>query len=107
MMTPGDMPSNDRPPGDAGKADPRKALGGAAVAPGEGGGGLDKASVLARLFKRFRPYITAQRLPLALAALCMVLAAVMEIIRPWPMKLIFDGILMPAAETGPPHPGGG
>ena len=39
MITPGDMPSNDRPPGDAEKADPRKALGGAAVAPGEGGGG--------------------------------------------------------------------
>ena len=50
---------------------------------------------LGRLFRRMRPHLRPYRGPLALAALAMIGATAMEIVRPWPIKIIFDGLLIP------------
>lgn len=47
-----------------------------------------------RLFTRFRSYIARERHVLALAALCMLGVTVAEVLRPWPLKVIFDGVLL-------------
>lgn len=48
-----------------------------------------------RVFRHFGPHLRSYRSTLAIAALCTLGATVMELLRPWPLKLIFDGILMP------------
>ncbi|MFQ5565299.1 MAG: ABC transporter ATP-binding protein [Paracoccaceae bacterium] len=50
---------------------------------------------LGRLFRRMRPHLRPHRATLALAALAMIGATAMEIVRPWPIKIIFDGLLIP------------
>ena len=41
---------------------------------------------------KLRPY----RLTLIFAGTAMIGATLMEILRPWPIKIIFDGLLVPA-----------
>ncbi len=53
-----------------------------------------------RLFGRFAPLLRPYRRTLAGAGLCMVGATAMEVMRPWPIKVIFDGVLAPQAEAG-------
>jgi ABC-type multidrug transport system fused ATPase/permease subunit len=54
-----------------------------------------KPKVLRRLFGRMRPHLGPFRSTLAVAALAMLGATAMEIVRPWPLKIIFDGLLIP------------
>ncbi len=55
-------------------------------------------ATLKRLFARLRPDLAPFRGSLLLASLAMIGATALEILRPWPMKLIFDGLLIPAQE---------
>ncbi|MFM7335547.1 MAG: ABC transporter ATP-binding protein [Tabrizicola sp.] len=48
-----------------------------------------------RLFLRMGPHARPHRRKLILGALAMLFVALTEIIRPWPMKVVFDGILIP------------
>lgn len=48
-----------------------------------------------RLFRRMGPHARPHRRKLVIGSLAMLVVAVTEIIRPWPMKVVFDGILMP------------
>jgi ATP-binding cassette, subfamily B, bacterial len=57
-----------------------------------------EARALWRLFRRMGPHLAPHRRKLILGSLAMLVVAVTEIIRPWPMKVVFDGILMPQAK---------
>ncbi len=57
-------------------------------------------SAIVRLFSRFRSHIGAHRRKLAGAGICMLGATALEILRPWPIKVIFDGILVPQDKPG-------
>lgn len=59
-----------------------------------------RPTVIQKLFSRFRSHLRAHRRTLVFAAICMVGAAAMEILRPWPIKVIFDGILIPQQHPG-------
>jgi ATP-binding cassette, subfamily B, bacterial len=48
-----------------------------------------------RLFRRMGPHARPHRRKLMLGALAMLVVALTEIIRPWPLKVVFDGILIP------------
>jgi ATP-binding cassette, subfamily B, bacterial len=48
-----------------------------------------------RLFRRMGPHARPHRKKLVLGSLAMLAVAVAEIIRPWPLKVVFDGILIP------------
>jgi ABC-type multidrug transport system fused ATPase/permease subunit len=52
-----------------------------------------------RIFRHFGPHLRPYRAKLAAAALFMIGATTMELLRPWPLKLIFDGILLPTASA--------
>jgi ABC-type multidrug transport system fused ATPase/permease subunit len=48
-----------------------------------------------RLFLRMGPHARPHRRKLILGSLAMLVVALTEIIRPWPIKVVFDGILIP------------
>ena len=48
-----------------------------------------------RLFRRMGPHARPHRRKLIVGAIAMLLVALTEIIRPWPMKVVFDGLLIP------------
>lgn len=50
---------------------------------------------LRRLFARMGPHLRPWRGQLMLAGLAMVGVALAEVARPWPLKIVFDGLLMP------------
>ena len=54
-----------------------------------------KPRVLRRLAGRLGPHLRPYRSPLTIGALAMIGVAVSEILRPWPLKIIFDGLLIP------------
>ena len=56
---------------------------------------------LRRLFRRMGPHLAKHRRKLWLAVLAVIGASVMEIARPWPLKVIFDGLLMPDMAADP------
>ncbi|MDU8943181.1 ABC transporter ATP-binding protein [Ovoidimarina sediminis] len=47
-----------------------------------------------RLFRRMGPHMRPHRRKLALGGLAMVGVALAEVARPWPLKIVFDGILI-------------
>ena len=53
-----------------------------------------KASAAHRLFQRFKGYIARERSPITHAALFMIGVAVMEVLKPWPLKIVFDGMII-------------
>ncbi len=55
--------------------------------------------MLRRIFARFVPYLRPHRRTLAVAGLCAGGAMAMELLRPWPIKFVFDGILAPQAKS--------
>ena len=57
--------------------------------------------VLRRIVARLGPHLRRHRWTLAVGALAMVGVAVSEILRPWPLKIIFDGLLIPQANPDP------
>jgi ABC-type multidrug transport system fused ATPase/permease subunit len=54
-----------------------------------------ETQALRRLFRRMGPHLKAHRRKLGLGFLAMVGVALAEILRPWPIKIVFDGILIP------------
>lgn len=54
-----------------------------------------------RLFVRMGPHLRPWRGRLALAGVAMIGVALAEIARPWPLKVVFDGLLIPQAEPDP------
>ena len=48
-----------------------------------------------RLVRRMGPHARPHRRKLVIGALAMLVVALSEIIRPWPLKVVFDGILIP------------
>lgn len=52
------------------------------------------------LLVRFAPHLRHYRKTLLGAAFCMLAVTAMELARPWPLKLIFDEILMPERSHG-------
>ncbi len=52
-------------------------------------------SATRRLFNRFHGYVARERSSLIIAAVMMVGTAIAEVLRPWPIKIIFDGLLVP------------
>ena len=50
---------------------------------------------LAATYSRLRPYLAPVRSELALAIVCSLGAVAMVIIRPWPIKILFDYALLP------------
>lgn len=55
-----------------------------------------KPRSIRRIFRHFGPHLRPYGSKIVLAALFTVGTMAMELLRPWPLKLIFDGILMPA-----------
>lgn len=53
-------------------------------------------AIVRRLFAKMHPHLTPFRGTLVLASFAMIGATAMEILRPWPMKIIFDGLLIPS-----------
>lgn len=54
-----------------------------------------KPKVIRRLAARLGPHLRPYRSPLVLGALAMIGVAISEVLRPWPLKIIFDGLLIP------------
>ncbi|MEE8466959.1 MAG: ABC transporter transmembrane domain-containing protein, partial [Planctomycetota bacterium] len=59
---------------------------------------LRRLSKAARVARRLGPHLDGQRRPLALAGALSLGAVALEILRPWPLKWIFDGALVPTGE---------
>ena len=51
------------------------------------------------IFKQFLPHLRKFRGTLGIASVCMIGATLMEILRPWPIKLVFDELLIPREES--------
>lgn len=51
-------------------------------------------------YRRLSHYMLAQHRALVLVAVCMAAAAVLELLRPWPIKIVFDVILIPQENAG-------
>ncbi len=60
-----------------------------------------EAGALVRLFRRMGPHLRPHRRKLALGFLAMIAVAVAEVLRPWPLKVVFDGILLPQPQPDP------
>lgn len=54
-----------------------------------------------RVVRRFLPHLKPHRRALATAFLCMACVAAMELLRPWPLKVVFDAILLPGEDLSP------
>lgn len=54
-----------------------------------------EVGALRRLFRRMGPHLQAHRRKLTFGFLAMIGVALAEILRPWPIKIVFDGILIP------------
>jgi ATP-binding cassette, subfamily B, bacterial len=61
---------------------------------------IEKGS-LRRLFRILGPRLRPHWKKLTLASFAMILATAMEIAAPWPMKIVFDGLLIPQANPDP------
>ncbi|HIE65278.1 MAG: ABC transporter ATP-binding protein [Nitrospira sp.] len=57
------------------------------------------ANSIRRIFKHFGGHLVRHRGKLLQAGVCLVGVAAMELLRPWPIKMIFDIILVPQAEV--------
>lgn len=61
---------------------------------------INPASLLA-IYRRFKHHLQPHARTAILAGVCMVAATLMELLKPWPLKLIFDGLLIPQANPDP------
>lgn len=52
------------------------------------------------VFRRFTPHLRKRRRTILAAFACMIGATLVEVARPWPIKIVFDGILMPQDNPG-------
>ena len=60
-----------------------------------------KTGSLRRLLRLLAPRIRPHRSKLLLALLAMIAATAMEIAAPWPIKVLFDGLLIPTSNPDP------
>lgn len=60
-----------------------------------------EVGALRRLFARMGPHLKDHRRKLTLGFLAMIGVALAEIMRPWPIKIVFDGILIPQENPDP------
>ena len=56
-------------------------------------------SALRRIFAHLAPHLGPHRRTLLAAAGCMLGVTAMELLRPWPIKFVFDAILIPQEST--------
>lgn len=56
---------------------------------------VERASTVWPIFRRFWPFLAPQRAGLALVIAAAVGVAVCEVLQPWPMKWLFDRVLVP------------
>lgn len=54
-----------------------------------------------RVMKHFAPHVRPYRAKIAMAIVYMVGATMLELLRPWPLKIVFDGILLPSDHPSP------
>ncbi|MEQ9039009.1 MAG: ABC transporter ATP-binding protein [Silicimonas sp.] len=54
-----------------------------------------EVGALRRMFRRMGPHLKSHRRKLTLGFMAMIGVALAEIMRPWPIKIVFDGILIP------------
>jgi ATP-binding cassette, subfamily B, bacterial len=59
-----------------------------------------RPSPIGRLCQRFRGHLRPHYGSLAVAAACMTGAAALEVLQPWPLKVIFDAVLIPQKHPG-------
>ena len=52
------------------------------------------------IFKKFSPHLKAHRRTVIAACICMLGATLAEVARPWPIKILFDGLLIPQDNPG-------
>ncbi|AZQ68235.1 ABC transporter ATP-binding protein [Silicimonas algicola] len=60
-----------------------------------------RSDALWRLVRRMAPQLRPHRRRLVLGGLALIGVAASEVARPWPLKVVFDGILMPRPDTDP------
>ncbi len=60
-----------------------------------------EAGALRRLFRRMGPHLKPHRGKLTFGFLAMIGVALAEVARPWPLKIVFDGILIPQDNPDP------
>ncbi len=58
-----------------------------------------RLSAIGRIVKHFWPHVKPHRTTLAMAGLCMLGVTAMELLRPWPLKFVFDVILVSTEKT--------
>jgi ABC-type multidrug transport system fused ATPase/permease subunit len=58
-----------------------------------------EVGALRRIFAHLAPHLGPHQRTLQAAAACMLGVTAMELLRPWPLKLIFDAILIPQQST--------
>ncbi|MCP5151180.1 MAG: ABC transporter ATP-binding protein [Ectothiorhodospiraceae bacterium] len=63
--------------------------------------GREQLRTVGRLYRRFSPHLRPHRGRLLVAALCTVGVTLAELARPWPIKIVFDGLLMPTDPVDP------
>ncbi|MEB3355898.1 MAG: ABC transporter ATP-binding protein [Synechococcales bacterium] len=56
---------------------------------------------IGRILRQFMPQIAKERVLLALSFLAMLLETAMRLLEPWPLKFIFDNIIIPGFATQP------
>jgi ATP-binding cassette, subfamily B, bacterial len=59
-----------------------------------------RPSPIWRLCQRFRGHLRPHYVSLAVAAACMTGVATLEVLQPWPLKVIFDAVLIPQEHPG-------
>ena len=63
--------------------------------------GKIEVGALRRLFRRMGPHLRPHRGKLAMGFVAMIGVALAEVARPWPLKIVFDGILIPQESPDP------
>ena len=58
-------------------------------------------AAIRRIFSHLSPHLKPYRRTLAIAGLCMLGTTLMELLRPWPLKFIFDVILATPEQAAP------
>ncbi len=60
---------------------------------------LEQRTGLKQIYLCFLPELRHYQKTLALAVVCMACVTILELLRPWPMKIIFDVLLVPQEKT--------
>jgi len=58
-----------------------------------------RLSAVGRILKHFLPHVKPHRFTLVMAGLCMLGVTFMELLKPWPLKFVFDVVLVSAEKA--------